>query len=116
MTNPENKTEGCTCAANHIPDAVTGKYCVIRCDRAGVFAGTVEKVDGQTVLVRNVRKLWRWYGATETLQIAQEGVKRPNDCRFTVAVDSLVLTDAIEIIPATDAAKASIEGVKVWKI
>ena len=116
MKNPENKNE-CACrAATSIADAVTGKYCVIRCDRAGVFAGTVEKVDGQTVLVRNVRKLWRWYGATETLQIALEGVKRPNDCRFTVTVDSLVLTDAIEILPATDAAKASIEGVKVWKI
>lgn len=100
----------------NMSEAVIGKYCVIRCDRAGVFAGTVEELDGQSVLVCNVRKLWRWYGATETLQIALEGVKHPNDCRFTVAVDSLVLTDAIEVIPATEEAKASIDGVKVWKI
>jgi hypothetical protein len=99
-----------------INTAVIGKFCVIRCSRAGVFAGTVEEMDGQTVLVRNVRKLWRWYGATETMQIALEGVKRPRDCRFTVSVDSLVLTDAIEVTPATEAAKASIDGVKVWKI
>ena len=100
----------------NINNAVIGKYCVIRCDRAGVFAGTVEEMDGQTVRVKNVRKLWRWYGATETLQIAKEGVKRPNDCRFTVAVDELLLTDAIEVIPATEEARTSIDGVKVWKI
>lgn len=100
----------------NITNAVIGKFCVIRCDRAGVFAGTVEEMDGQTVRVKNVRKLWRWYGATETLQIAREGVKRPHDCRFTVTVDELLLTDAIEVIPATAEAKASIDGVKVWKI
>lgn len=100
----------------NITNAVIGKFCIIRCDRAGVFAGTVEEMDGQTVRVKNVRKLWRWYGATETLQIAKEGVKRPGDCRFTVAVDELLLTDAIEVIPATDEAHASIDGVKVWKI
>lgn len=100
----------------NIDEAVIGKFCIVRCDRAGVFAGTVEAVDGQKVLMKNVRKLWRWYGATETLQIGLEGVKRPNDCRFTVAVDTLVLTDAIEIQPATEAAKASIDGVKVWKM
>lgn len=101
---------------NTITKSVIGKFCVIRCDRAGVFAGTVEEMDGQTVRVTNVRKLWRWYGATETLQIALEGVKRPNDCRFTVSVDEIILTDAIEVIPATEDAKASIDGVKVWKI
>ena len=100
----------------NINQSVIGKFCVIRCDRAGVFAGTVEEMDGQTVRVANVRKLWRWYGATETMQIALEGVKRPNDCRFTVSVDELILTDAIEVIPATEDAKASIDGVKVWKI
>lgn len=101
---------------NTINQSVIGKFCVIRCDRAGVFAGTVEEMDGQTVRVKNVRKLWKWYGATETLQIALEGVKRPNDCQFTVSVDEIILTDAIEVIPATEDAKASIDGVKVWKI
>lgn len=95
---------------------VIGKHCVVRCDRAGVFAGTVEAVDGQKVLMRNVRKLWLWRGATETLQLAAEGVKRPKDCQFTISVDTLVLTDAIEILPTTDEAKTSIDGVKVWKM
>lgn len=93
-----------------------GKYVIVRCDRAGVFAGTLEAHDGQQVTLRNARKLWRWYGATETLQIAAEGVKRPRDCRFTLTVASITLTDAIEIIPTTAKAEANIKAVPVWKI
>ena len=93
-----------------------GKYVIVRCDRAGVFAGTLESHDGQQVTLRNARKLWRWYGATETLQIAAKGVKRPHDCRFTLTVDTITLTDAIEIIPTTAEAEANIKAVPVWKI
>ena len=93
-----------------------GKYVVVRCDRAGVFAGVLEEQEGQQVVLRGARKLWRWYGATETLQIAAEGVKRPKDCRFTIEVDSITLTDAIEIIPTTAEAEANIKAVPVWKM
>ena len=92
------------------------KYVIVRCDRAGVFAGTLEAHEGQQVTLRNARKLWHWRGATETLQIAAEGVKRPRDCRFTLEVDSIVLTDAIEIIPTTAEAEANIKAVPVWKM
>ena len=94
----------------------TGKYVVVRCDRAGVFAGHLESHEGQQVVLRGARKLWRWHGATETLQIAAEGVKRPKDCRFTIEVDSITLTDAIEIIPTTAEAEANIKAVPVWKM
>jgi hypothetical protein len=93
-----------------------GKYVVVRCDRAGVFAGVLEEHEGQQVVLHGARKLWRWYGATETLQIAAEGVNRPRDCRFTMEVESITLTDAIEIIPTTEAAEANIKAVPVWKM
>ena len=95
---------------------MNGKYVIVRCNRAGVFAGTLESHEGQQVTLRNAKKLWRWSGATETLQIAAEGVKRPKDCRFTMEVDCIVLTDAIEIIPTTAAAEANIKAVPVWKM
>ncbi len=93
-----------------------GKYVVVRGDRSGVFAGTLESQCGRTVVLRNVRRLWRWHGATECLQIATEGVKRPRDCRFTLVADSITLLDAIEIIPATAEAEAIIKAVPVWKM
>lgn len=95
---------------------MNGKYVIVRGANSGVFAGTLVKQNGQEVTLSNVRRLWRWYGATECLQIAQEGVKRPKDCRFTLVCDSIKLLDAIEVIPATTEAEANIKAVPVWKI
>lgn len=92
------------------------KYVIVRGDRSGVFAGTLESQNGQKVVLSGVRRLWRWHGATECLQIAVEGVKRPNDCKFTLTADSITLLDAIEVIPATAAAEANIKAVPVWKM
>ena len=93
-----------------------GKYVIVRGDRSGVFAGTLEAMDGRTVKLSKVRRLWRWYGATECLQIASEGVKRPRDCRFTMEADSITILDAIEVIPTTAEAEANIKAVPVWKM
>ena len=95
---------------------MNGKYVIVRGDRSGVFAGTLESQNGREVVLSNVRRLWRWYGATECLQIAQEGVKRPKDCRFTLTCDSIKLLDAIEVIPTTAEAEANIKAVPVWKM
>ena len=95
---------------------MNGKYVIVRGDRSGVFAGTLVSQEGQKVVLSGVRRLWRWYGATECLQIATEGVKRPRDCRFTLTAESIALLDAIEIIPTTVEAEANIKAVPVWKM
>lgn len=100
---------------SEITNAVTGKYCVIRGKEFGVFAGTVKNVDAGCVLVEKARRLWYWDGAASISQIAVEGVTAPQNCKFSMAVDSIVLRDYIEIIPATEQAQKSVEGVKVWK-
>ena len=93
-----------------------GKYVIVRGDRSGVFAGTLVSVEGQTVTLTGCRRLWYWAGAASISQIANEGVKSPNSCKFTVTVDSIVILDAIEIIPATLAAEVNIKGVREWKM
>lgn len=93
-----------------------GKYVIVRGDRSGVFAGTLESMEGRKVVLSGVRRLWRWYGATECLQIAMEGVKCPKDCRFTLTAESITLLDAIEVIPTTEAAETNIKAVPVWKM
>lgn len=95
---------------------IIGKKCIIRCNRAGVFFGKVASLEGQEAELHDVRRLWKWVGATDCLQLAAEGVKEPGQCMFTVSVSQLVVTDAIEVIPCRDEAVRSIEGVKVWKI
>lgn len=92
-----------------------GKYVLARGDYSGLFAGTlVSHKKGLTELV-NARRIWYWDGAASDCQIAKEGVKRPENCKFTVTVDSILLTDVIEIIPATKEAEDCIKKVAEWR-
>lgn len=90
------------------------KY-IVRCDRSGVFYGEIELRNGQEVTMRNARCLWYWDGAASLLQLAKEGTSEPRNCKFTVYVDELTVVDAIEILPCTDKAVDSIEGVSEWR-
>lgn len=91
------------------------KKVIVRGDRSGVEYGTLAEVEGATVELHNARRLWYWEGAASLSQMAAEGTKRPDGCRFTMCVDSIVILDAIEILPCTDKAIKSIEGVGAWK-
>lgn len=93
-----------------------GKYVIVRGSGSGVFAGTLESQNGQEVCLRNVRRLWEWAGATECLQIASEGVKNPNGCKFTITADEIKILDAIEVILTNASAEANIKAVPVWKM
>ena len=96
-------------------DKLIGKKVIIRAYGAGVFYGTLNEVDGDAVELTHARRLWYWDGAASLSQLAAEGVKAPENCKFTVTVDSIVINKVIEIIPATGEAQKSIEAVKVWR-
>lgn len=91
------------------------KYVIVRTYTAGVFAGELEKREGQEVVMRNARRLWYWDGAASLSQLAMEGTSKPKTCKFPIAVDRVELMQAIEILDVTDAARQSIETVPVWK-
>lgn len=100
---------------NKLREAVIGKYCIVRGKAFGVFAGTVEELDGSCALMKDARRLWYWSGAASLSQLALEGVKNPSGCKFTVTVDSVLLLDVIEVIPATEEARRIIGEVPVWR-
>lgn len=91
------------------------KKVIIRADRAGVFFGTLKEKNGNEVVLTEARRLWYWDGAASISQLAVDGTVRPNDCKFTVTVHEIAILGVIEIIPCTDKAIKSIEGVSEWK-
>ena len=101
-------------------EALMGKKVIIRADRAGVFYGVLNEVqecgDKYAVELTQCRRLWYWSGAASLSQMANEGVTKPENCNFTLTLDSLIVNGVIEILPTTAAAQSSIEGVKVWKV
>lgn len=91
------------------------KYVIVRTYSAGVFAGYLESRNGSEVVLKNARRLWYWSGAASLSQLAMEGVKRPNDCKFPREVERVELLNAIEILDVTDEAKENIGRVPVWE-
>ena len=90
------------------------KY-IVRADRAGVFFGEIESRTGSEVTMRNVRRIWRWEGANSLSQLAVDGTRAGNMCKFSVAVESMTILGVIEIIPCTAKATKSISEVPEWR-
>lgn len=91
------------------------KKVIIRAEKAGVFFGTLKEKNGNEVTLTDCRRLWYWDGASSISQLAKEGTKAPDNCKFTVWVDEITILGVIEIIPCTEQAIKAIEGVKEWK-
>ena len=90
--------------------------CIIRTYSAGVFFGHLASRQGKEGIVKNARRLWQWSGAASLSQLAVEGTKNPNQCKFPMPVPEITLTEIIEVIPCTETAIKSIESVPIWKI
>lgn len=109
----------------YIPeDSVKGKatskdgmrYVIVRTYSAGVFAGYLESREGKEVVLRDARRLWYWDGAASLSQLAEEGVNKPENCKFPCEVDKVELMEAVEILDCTEEARRSIAKVKVWGV
>lgn len=92
------------------------KKVIVRADRAGVFFGEIKERNGSEVVMTNVRRLWYWDGAASLSQLAVDGVSKPQNCKFTVTVEELVILGVIEIIPCTQKAIDSINSVEAWRV
>lgn len=117
-TNPNEITiNGIT--HTHKTDAQVGEvsltdYCIVRTDRAGCFAGRIVSREGSEGVMDDCRRLWWWEGAATLSQLAMEGTKLPEACKFPAVTQGHTLLGILEILPCTAAAKASIENVPVW--
>lgn len=91
-----------------------GAYVIVRTYSAGVHYGTLLEVNGKTVKLANARRLWQWTGGSFTLsEIANEGVKGG---KISQEVQSIVLTEAIEIIPTSSEAEKCLKNFQSHKV
>lgn len=94
------------------------KFYIIRADRAGVFMGKIAFVEGTTIGINALRRLYYWSGALDVSQLAKNGVTKPGSCKFSEQLennDLSIVTNLIEFHPMTDEAVKSLNNVKAWK-
>ena len=91
------------------------QYLIFRTYSAGCFAGYMKERKGNEVTIEKARRLWYWEGAASLSQIAQDGISKPNKCKFPCEVDELTVLECIEILKVTKKAEKIIKGVPVWQ-
>lgn len=91
-------------------NSMVGKKCIVRTYSAGVWFGEIAEKAGNEVIIKNARRMWKWWAAEgiSLSSVALHGIKR-DQSKIVEAVPA-VWIEAIEIIPASDAAIDSIEG------
>lgn len=103
-----NSTANSTSNSN-IASPFIGKYCIARCYAAGVHAGEVVSVDGETVVLKDSRRLWSWEASDG---VALSGVAQKGFVASTSKVDTMMplvyLTGVAELLPCIEATKTSI--------
>lgn len=98
--------------ADHMQSQYIGKYVVVRTYSAGVHAGILQEKKGREARLVSARRIWSWTAASKEdgalSAVARIGVGQGS--KIAGPVDSIELTEAIEVLPTTDAARSSIEG------
>jgi len=90
-------------------------YVVIRSRDSGCHAGFLKEEEGNNLTLVESIRLWFWSGAATLSQLAEEGVTKPEDCKFGMPVSEITVYGCCEKIQATTKARKSITGVKSWK-
>lgn len=89
-----------------------GQYVLVRTYSAGVHMGTLVESHGTAVLLRDARRLWRWKGANSLHEVSQDGVGEGS--RISKPVPTILLTQAIEVIPCSPRGRTSLDRDGVW--
>lgn len=102
VSGKDQKTEGL--------NFMIGKKVIIRTYSAGVWFGTLEQKDGNEVIIKNARRMWRWW-AKKGISLSSVSVHGVNDDKSKIAEPiEAVWLEAIEIIPCADSAIKNIES------
>ena len=92
---------------------------LIRSYGAGVFVGYLAEkkaeFNGINVTLKKAKRIHYWAGACSLTQLAIDGTCNPENCRVTDPIDEQFIADVIEILPLSEKAEKSIDGVKTWK-
>lgn len=94
------------------------KFYIIRANRAGVFMGKIAFIEGTTIGVNSLRRLYYWSGALDVSQLAKQGVLKPNSCKFSEQLDEKdlsIVTELVEFHPMTEKAVRTLNSVQTWK-
>ena len=93
------------------PHPFVGRYVICRCSAAGVHAGELVSVSGDTVILHNSRRLWQWQArdGVALSGVAQNGLAGG---KIDTPNPEIWLSGVCEIIPCSAKAREDIENAR----
>ena len=88
-----------------------GQSVMIRSKDAGVFYGVLHEKQGDCVILKNSRRVWKWSGAFTLSELSMNGTNKPTECKFSAMVEVGQILGVIEIIPLSPKAIESLNKV-----
>jgi len=89
------------------------KKVLVRSYDAGVYFGTLIKVEGETCRLENARNIWYWTGANCLADIAEKGISGDKVSRN---ISSIVINKCCQIMLLSDKAIENLENQPVWSM
>jgi len=91
------------------------KTVIVRTYFAGVFYGKLKKVESDSLILNDCRRIWKWYGANNLSNMALVGVTDKSQTRISPKTQNHLAKGFIEIIPMSTDAVKNLDSVSDWK-
>lgn len=97
--------------------SLVGQKVIVRASSAGVHYGTLSAINGDTVTLKNARRLWYWQVADKKgislSDVADYGASKSS--KICAVVPEHIILGVCEIMTTSAVAQASIEGADVHR-
>jgi hypothetical protein len=101
-------------SAPAVSNPMIGKFCIVRCQKAGVHAGVVVQANDSFVELKDSRRLWFWKSQFTLSESAQFGIQK--ESKVGTKIDVIIpWHDIGELLPCSSEARKSIESVLDYK-
>ena len=92
------------------------KFVIVRSHTAGVHAGYLKSRKGDTLVLTQSIRLWRWFGASLS-QVAVEGpAVGENKFGLPVSETTIISPQGFEIAECSEKARKAIQAEPSWKV
>ncbi len=91
-----------------------GKRVIVRTYSAGVFYAILKKIDKDTAILDDSRRIWKWVGASELTDLAENGIKNKAESKISIPSNGRLLNNWNEILPCSDKCIKNIDSIPNW--
>lgn len=91
-----------------------GKHVIVRSNMAGVFFAILKEKNGNELTLQKARKFYYFSGANTVEDLANKGALNKDNCKLTVEIEEMVISEFVQILPCSDEAINNIKSISVW--